>query len=144
MKEWTDVTAGQQNLWLVLVIHGIDGIGWEAMTSADMDAYFTHIAADNRLWVATFGDVTRYIKERMHATVTSQRKGDGTVSVSLDHSLDKALFDLPLTLKTDVDPQWNTVDVAQGGKTTTVSVEREGQPCLGDLPGPCRAAARLC
>ena len=126
MKEWTDVTAGQQNLWLVLVIHGIDGIGWEAMTSADMDAYFTHIAADNRLWVATFGDVTRYIKERMHATVTSQRKGDGTVSVSLDHSLDKALFDLPLTLKTDVDPQWNTVDVAQGGKTTTVSVEREG------------------
>lgn len=127
MKEWVDVTAAQRNLWLVLVIHGVDGIGWEAMTSADMDTYFSYIAASEKnVWVATFGDVTRYIKERMHATVSSVRQGSRIV-VTLDHTLDKALFDLPLTLKTDVNPAWKEVVVEQGNQMVTVPVVNDGK-----------------
>ncbi len=125
MKEWADITAGQSNMWLVLVIHGVDGIGWEAMTGADMDAYFTHIASrGDDLWVATFGDAARYIKERMSATVDHRVKRDRIV-VSLDHPLDKELFDLPLTLKTRVDPAWKSVAVSQGDCTATVDVVHE-------------------
>lgn len=125
MKEWADITAAQRNLWLVLVIHGVDGIGWEAMTGADMEAYFGHIAASDDLWVATFGDAARYIEERMNATLEWKRKGRRIV-VTLDHPLDKALFDLPLTLKTRVDPAWERVRVAQGGSVATAEVIRDG------------------
>ena len=121
MKEWVDVVAAQQNAWLVLVIHGVDGIGWEAMTGDDMDAYFSYIAAEDDLWVATFGDAARYVRERMEATVRSVRKGRRVI-VSLDHPLDKTLFDLPLTLKTRVDPDWEQVCVRQGEVSATLEV----------------------
>jgi hypothetical protein len=124
MKEWTDITAAQSNMWLVLVIHGVDGIGWEAMTAVDMDAYFTYIASNKDLWVATFGDAARYVKERMSATVEYSAKRN-SIEVVLDHPLDKAMFDLPLTLKTYVDPTWKNVSVNQGDSTTTVEVMHE-------------------
>ncbi len=99
--------------------------GWKDYPAGeDMDAYFSHLAGDDDLWVATFGDVARYVKERMGATVSSARKG-GAITVSLDHPLDKSLFDLPLTLKTYVDPDWNAVRVTQGEAATTVEVVRE-------------------
>lgn len=126
MKGWIDTTAGQQNVWLVLVIHGVDGIGWQPMTSADMDAYFSYIAANNDLWTATFGDVTRYVMERMNATVSAKKRGTDIV-VNLDHPLDKPLFDLPLTLKTAVDPAWQEVTVTQGDAQTVVPVLRDGE-----------------
>ena len=126
MKGWIDTTAGQQNVWLVLVIHGVDGIGWQPMTSADMDAYFSYIAANKDLWVATFGDVARYVEERMNATVSAHKRGSDIV-VFLDHPLDKALFDLPLTLKTAVDPAWQEVTVTQGDAQTVVPVLRDGE-----------------
>ncbi len=124
MKEWADITAAQKNLWLVLVIHGVEGIGWEAMTGADMEAYFSHIAASDDLWVATFGDAARYIEQRMNATLEWKRKGRRIV-VRVDHPLDKRLFDLPLTLKTRVDPAWERVRVVQGSSATVVEVVRD-------------------
>ena len=115
----------QYNLWLVIVIHGVEGIGWEPVSAADIDEYFSYIADNKGLWVATFGDVTRYIKERMNASVKSVGKC-GRIEVTLDHSLDKTLFDLPLTLKTCVDPQWKNVSVTQGGTSVTLPVTSDG------------------
>jgi peptidoglycan/xylan/chitin deacetylase (PgdA/CDA1 family) len=125
MNGWVDLAAGQQNMWLVTVIHGVDGIGWEPVTTADVEAHFSHIAANEDLWVATFGDAARYILERMNSTVEYRTSGN-RIAVSVDHPLDKALFDLPLTLKTYVDPAWGEVRVVQDGAATTVSVLRDG------------------
>lgn len=125
MKAWVDTAASQGNIWLVLVIHGIDGIGWEALTSEDVDAYFTYIKSrENDVWVATFGDVTRYMKERMNATVSSSQES-GKINVAVDHSLDKNLYDLPLTLKTYVNPKWKEVNIKQGNSVTRVKIQRE-------------------
>jgi hypothetical protein len=126
MKAWIDTTASQDNIWLVLVLHGIDGIGWEAVTSPVVDDYFSYIRSrDNDVWIATFGDVARYMKERMSAKVSSSQKGRN-INVTLAHSLDRKLYDLPLTLKTYVDPDWEEAKVEQGKSVVKVKVQREG------------------
>ena len=116
MKSWIDTTASHDNIWLVLVIHGIDGIGWEALSSDTLDAFFRHIKSmEDNLWVATFGDVARYMRERMDASVSSELKR-GEILVDVGHSLDAGQYDLPLTLKTYVPTQWKEVQVEQEGR----------------------------
>jgi peptidoglycan/xylan/chitin deacetylase (PgdA/CDA1 family) len=116
MKSWIDTTAAHDNIWLVLVFHGVDGIGWEALHSDTLDTYLRYIRSkEEDLWIATFGDVTRYIRERMSATITSEQKGK-KILVDVMHPLDTLQYDLPLTLKTYVPAKWQDVQVEQGGK----------------------------
>ena len=125
MNAWVDTTAAQKNIWYVLVIHGIEGIGWEALTEETVDAHFSYIKSkENDLWVATFGDVARYIKQRNSAKVNSSLKGDN-IFISLTHPLDKKLFDIPLTLKTCVNPEWKEVSVKQGKTVAKATVRHE-------------------
>jgi peptidoglycan/xylan/chitin deacetylase (PgdA/CDA1 family) len=120
MKAWVDTTANKNNTWLVLTFHGVDGIGWEALTHQQLDEYFSYIkASDDKLWIATFGDVTRYLRERQSAKVKTSDTA-GSITVSLTHNLNKAMYNLPLTLKTFVPASWKKVKVSQGTKTSTV------------------------
>ncbi len=126
MKAWVDTTAGQENIWLVLVIHGVDRIGWEALTSQNIDVYFRYIKSkENDLWVATFGDVARYMRERMNSEVKSS-ENKGKITVTLTHSLDKSIYDLPLTLKTLVRPEWKEVIVKQGYESKRIPTQKTG------------------
>jgi hypothetical protein len=114
MKSWVDTAAAHNNIWLVLVFHGVDGIGWEALPHELLDEYFQYIKKqEDKLWVATFADVTKYMRERMNANVQAEEK-DNKITVHLTHSLDKAMYTIPLTLKTYVSSNWKTVKVKQG------------------------------
>ena len=126
MNGWVDLAAANNNIWLVTVIHGIDGIGWESLTTETVENHFSYIKSrENDVWVATFADAARYIKQRMNAQVSFSLKGE-QINVKLTHSLNKKLYDIPLTLKTYVNPEWRTVDVKQGRSVTSVDVKREG------------------
>jgi hypothetical protein len=60
MKSWVDKTAAQGNIWLVLVFHGVNGVGWKPKTGAESKDYFGYInSKKHSLWVATFQDVTK-------------------------------------------------------------------------------------
>ncbi|MBV9962555.1 MAG: polysaccharide deacetylase family protein [Parafilimonas sp.] len=114
MKAWVDTTLAHNNIWLVLVFHGIDGLGYEALSHELLDTYFQYIKKnENKLWVATFGDVARYMRERMHATVKDEKTNDQIV-VHLQHSLDANTYNVPLTLKTYVPANWKQIKVKQG------------------------------
>jgi hypothetical protein len=114
MKSWIDTTLVKDNIWLVLVIHGVDGIGWEALSSEVLEEYFRYLKSkENHLWIATFGEVTKYMRSRMNARVQSKSQ-DGKITVSLTHSLDKSLYPVPLTLKTYVPGHWKEVRIKQG------------------------------
>jgi len=124
MKSWVDKTAAQGNIWLVLVFHGVDGIGWKPKTSAELKDYFEYINSKKTdLWVGTFQDVTKYIRERVQGTVTSYRDGE-IVSVVLRSGITELSYDLPLTLKTYVPSEWKMVEVRQGERTKQVEVVR--------------------
>ena len=67
---------------------------------------------EDKLWIATFRDATKYMRERMNANVDSKNQ-NGTISVTLTHKLDKELYNVPLTLKTYIDRTEN-IEVKQG------------------------------
>lgn len=125
MKSWVDTATTKNNTWLVLVFHGIDGMGYEALPSTLLDEYFQYIQSKNdQLWVATFGDVTRYMREREAAKVSGEGKGN-SITVTLSHSLDKSMYYLPLTLKTYVPSDWKNVKVVHGKNSNQLSVKKD-------------------
>ncbi|HEX6821878.1 MAG TPA: polysaccharide deacetylase family protein [Candidatus Sulfotelmatobacter sp.] len=120
MKSWVDKTVGQGNIWLVLVFHGVDGIGWKPKTGADLKNYFSYIKSrEQGLWVATFQDVAKYLRERQHGTVFSYRDGE-IISAVLRCDITDLRYDLPLTLKTHVPDDWKTVEIQQGERRKQV------------------------
>jgi len=114
MKEWVDTSLDSDNIWLVLVFHGVEGVGWEPLSKGELEEYFNYIDEKREdLWIATFKDVTQYIRQRMNAEITTNRSGE-TITIELSHTLDKNLYDLPLTLKTYLSDDWGEVIVQQG------------------------------
>lgn len=124
-RSWLETTKADGRIWLVIVIHGVEGIGWESVSRETLAAFFDELAAaQDQFWVATFQDVTRYMRERMSASVQATHDGN-TIRVVLTHSLDPSLYDLPLTLKTRVPDAWTRVRIVQGDEKQTVVVARE-------------------
>jgi peptidoglycan/xylan/chitin deacetylase (PgdA/CDA1 family) len=124
MTGWIDKSLAT-GAWLVLVIHGVEGIGWEPVPAANLRAYFDDMKArEDRLWVATFADAAKYARERMASRVTTRQAGNA-IEVTVSHSLDPKLYDLQLTAKTTVPEEWSVVRVRQGDTTSTVPVQRD-------------------
>jgi peptidoglycan/xylan/chitin deacetylase (PgdA/CDA1 family) len=125
MKGWVD-TSLASGTWLVLVIHGIEGVGYQPLPTETVRAYFDYIKAqESRLWVATFQDAGKYARERMRSLIATKRAGQA-IDVRVSHSLDPRLYTLPLTARTTVPADWTSVQVRQGKETRTVPVQREG------------------
>jgi peptidoglycan/xylan/chitin deacetylase (PgdA/CDA1 family) len=117
MKSWVDTLLMVDNIWLVLTFHGVDGIGWEAKPSTEHEEYFRYMKEkEDKLWVATFKDVTKYMRERMNAKLKVDKQKT-RIRITLQHTLDKSKYNLPLTLKTYVDPSWNVVTIKQGNRS---------------------------
>jgi peptidoglycan/xylan/chitin deacetylase (PgdA/CDA1 family) len=125
MKSYIDTTLAHNNIWLVLVYHGINGLGWEALPDTLLDSYFQYIKQnENRLWIATFKDVAKYMRERMHATIT-QRQSDKTITVHLSQSLNGDVYNLPLTLKTYIPPGWKKLRIVQDNRDLKMQVKKD-------------------
>jgi peptidoglycan/xylan/chitin deacetylase (PgdA/CDA1 family) len=109
MKSWVDTCINNDNIWLVLVFHGINGVGWEPRTDTELEEYFTYIKErTNQIWVATFADVTKYIRQRKNSMIQSELKKD-RIEVTISNDLDPKVYDIPLSLKTYVPEAWNSV-----------------------------------
>jgi peptidoglycan/xylan/chitin deacetylase (PgdA/CDA1 family) len=127
MESWVDTACDNKDTWLVLVFHGIDSLGWEWTPIPKLDTYFNYIKAkENNLWIATFGDVTKYMRERKEAEI-NYAFGQGQISVELTHGLKQAFYDLPLTLKTYIPGDWKQAKVVQGDVTQTVGIQHDDQ-----------------
>ncbi|HWZ04020.1 MAG TPA: hypothetical protein VNX40_10465, partial [Mucilaginibacter sp.] len=125
MKAWVDTTVARKDTWLVLVIHGVEGLGYEARPVSLLDTYFQYIKSFNdKLWVATFGDVTKYMREREASTVTA-KMDKGKIKVMFTHSLDKTMYNLPLTLKTYVSEKWKKASIMQGKHRQTLLIAHD-------------------
>ena len=125
MITWIYSCTANDNIWLVLVFHGIEGIGWEPVPGNVIDSYFNYIKSiEKYIWVATFKDVTKYIRERMRARIDYIKDGD-QIRIRLSHKLDPEVYDLPLTLKTYIPETWESVEVNQGMKSWSSNMETD-------------------
>ena len=123
MKSWIDKCRANDNIWLVLVFHGVDNFGWEPKTAGELEEYFTYIKEkENDLWVATFADVTKYIRERKSIEITSVIE-DETIVLTLSSDLDPSIYDVPLSLKTYIPKTWKSVQVMTKGQEITTGLE---------------------
>jgi hypothetical protein len=108
------------------VIHGIDGVGSSPLLADRVRQYFDYMKSkSDTLWIATYRDGAKYIRERMKSQVASKRSGDA-IEVTVTHPLDKKMYSLPLTARTVVPAGWTTVKVTQGKDTKEAAVQHEG------------------
>ncbi|MEN0055260.1 MAG: polysaccharide deacetylase family protein [Mucilaginibacter sp.] len=127
MKAWVDTTMARHDTWLVLTHHGVDGIGWEALPHQELDEYFTYIKDhQDKLWVATFGDVTKYMRERQSAKIQSKLAGN-KITVTVSQPLNKTFYTMPLTLKTYVPTGWKKASISQGSKKQTIATTTDAK-----------------
>jgi hypothetical protein len=61
----------------------------------------------------------------MNSEVKSS-ENKGKITVTFTHSLDKSMYDLPLTLKTVVRPEWKEVIVKQGYESKRIPTQKTG------------------
>ncbi len=125
IKGWID-TSNEHGIWLVLVIHGIEGIGYEPVTTDTLRNCFDDIVDHQRtMWAATYQDGVKYTRERMNSSVKTNLSGDA-IEVTVTHSLDKKLYDLPLTARTALPADWKLVRFKQGSDVRWLPIHREG------------------
>jgi peptidoglycan/xylan/chitin deacetylase (PgdA/CDA1 family) len=109
MKAWVDTVMTHDKNWLVLVFHGVENLGWEPKSRPELVEYFSYIKANEQdLWVATFRDVTKYLRERKASQVSTQLEND-IINISLTTNLDPEVYTVPLTLKTYIPANWTSV-----------------------------------
>jgi peptidoglycan/xylan/chitin deacetylase (PgdA/CDA1 family) len=123
MTGWVD-TSMKTGAWLVLVIHGVEAVGYQPLPAANLKALFDDITTkSDRLWVATYQDGAKYIRERMRAVIKTVPAGPA-IEVTVTHPLDAKVYDVPLTARTTVPAEWNVAQVTQGTNTTNATVEK--------------------
>jgi peptidoglycan/xylan/chitin deacetylase (PgdA/CDA1 family) len=126
MNGWVD-TSRKTGTWLVLVIHGIEGVGYQPLPTDHVRAFFDYIKANSesgRLWVATYQDGAKYIRERMKSKVDTLQNGQA-IEVTITNTFDPKVYDVPLTARTAVPAAWTSVQVAQGKDVKTVAVQKD-------------------
>jgi len=125
MQSWVDTAVNKNNTWLVLVIHGVDGLGYEALPHSLLQQYFDYIKArQNKLWIATFGDVTKYMREREATKVESSLQRDKIV-IHLNCRLEDAVYNVPLMIKIYVPNNWKKAYIMYGKHVQKASILKD-------------------
>jgi peptidoglycan/xylan/chitin deacetylase (PgdA/CDA1 family) len=127
MNGWVD-TSLKTGTWLVLVIHGIEGVGYQPLPTAHVKAYFDYIKANSEsgtLWVATYQDGAKYIRERMKSKVDTRQSREA-IEVTITNTFDPKVYDVPLTARTTVPEAWASAQVTQGKDVKKIVARNDG------------------
>ena len=93
-------SAAQQNKWAVYLIHGVDNDGgYSPISSQALDQHFSYVKQQDKVWVATFKDVSKYILEANNLVISETGSGDSyMVDVSCSHQTSVTKLDTPVTI----------------------------------------------
>jgi peptidoglycan/xylan/chitin deacetylase (PgdA/CDA1 family) len=78
------------------------------------------------LWVATYGEVALYMRERLASTLGVVSSDSSALRLSLANSLDSTVYKEPLTIRSVVPNSWINVSITQGSSSTTIPSTMEG------------------
>ncbi len=116
-KSKADQAANSKG-WLVYLIHGIDNDGgYSPLPSDTLKKSLEYLKAnDDKFWVATFGQVSRYIKERNCASLTETASDETSFTLTLSDTLsNNEIFNYPLTLRRPLPDGWENATATQNG-----------------------------
>jgi len=116
--------AASSNGWCVYLIHAIIGPngaeagGYSPISPDTILATLQYLSANpGKFWVAPFGTVARYIKERNSASVSEVSNQGDSVIVRVTTLLNAAYARTPLTIRRPLPGGWDSVIVCQAGDT---------------------------
>ena len=122
-KGWVN-TALSDGGWLVTMCHGIN-VSDGDMTRSVADQYFAYVSqfvSSGELWSASFGEATKYIRERQNTTVGERFENgvvylDMTINRTTEDNLTLAedVFNYPLTVEVRVPADWSAVSYTDAG-----------------------------
>lgn len=134
IKAWVDTCISHDNIWLVLVFHGVDGVGWEPKTGEELDACFSYInEKEENIWVATFADVTKYIRERKATKIEGTVEAN-QISIKLTTSLDPSVYNVPITLKTYIPEAWSDIAFSDPAIPFSIASDVKGKYVTYTVP----------
>ena len=132
-KGWID-SAVQNGTWLIIMCHGIKGNGASDagdLTTTEAEEFYAHASTyvkSGELWAPTFGEATKYIRERQNTTVRERyENGKLYVDMTINRTaadgmvLTESVFNYPLTVEVRVPDTWHKVAYRLNGKATNVS-----------------------
>lgn len=126
--------------WLVLCFHGIDDgridpewLGWDPVTLGQFQKTLDWVQGRG-FWIAPFGTVTRYIRERDYAVLSLRHAEEGRIVLLLEDGLDDGVFCHPLTLKIELPVRWNRLRISQHRKELFFTVSPDGALLFDALP----------
>ena len=133
-------SAAQQNGWGVELHHGI-GTDSHSWATTNLDAMKSHLdyLDKNRstIWVETFGNVARYIKERDAVSVKKKDSTASSITITVTDNLPDTIFNYPLTIRRVLPNGWTTAVVTQKGTAvydTIVSVSSKQYVMFKAIP----------
>ncbi len=127
MNAWVDA-ALETGGWVVEMIHGIEGQGWQPLPKQRYEEHFDYVySLGSRLWVAPYVEVVKYVSERESAEMETREIGQGKIVLRLRDGLDDETYEEALTLRLEVPREWSMAEVGQGDseKKTVRCVEED-------------------
>src|SRR5215471_798375 len=127
LRSYVDA-AIQDGGYHTLIFHGIGrNAEWGGQTDGDAFVALLDYLVEKKdiVWSDTFTRVYKYVEERDHSSVSLKETSGNKIRVVLSSSLDasQGMYDLPVTLRTEVPLDWKTCTVTQGSKSAAYSVE---------------------
>ncbi|MDZ7794251.1 MAG: polysaccharide deacetylase family protein [Spirochaetia bacterium] len=111
----------EEGNWLIGGFHGIDdgnipkdALGWDPLSLHNFKAVLDYIETKD-FWIAPFGNVLRYIKERDAASVRLLGHSPTTITFSVEDDLEDEVFSQPLSIEFVVPEQWRAVEIYRNG-----------------------------
>jgi hypothetical protein len=111
--------AIKQGRWVPIHFHGIGG-EWLSIDTGSFIQLLDFLADNkDRLWSAGWSAAYQYIKERDNADIDVLKQSNSSLRVRISTGMNPELYAEPLTLITEVPPEWSEVEVAQNGRSKT-------------------------
>ena len=118
--QWIKTTIDNAaNGWYIPITHRVGDVENTDLTYAMADKMFAYIAQlknEGKVWVTTYSEAVKYVRERQNSTVRAYTDGeaiyvDVTMAALTEDGLplDTAVFDTPLTVKVEVPAGYGTV-----------------------------------
>ncbi|HTX18900.1 MAG TPA: polysaccharide deacetylase family protein [Bacteroidota bacterium] len=110
--------AARKNGWCVYVVHALDKEkGASPLPSDTLRASLAYLKAHQEIfWVAPFGVVAKYIKERNSASVSELSIHPDSIVVQVTDTLDNSIYNCPLTIRRLLPAGWDSSIVIENGK----------------------------
>ena len=126
--------AISQRTWISIHFHGI-GDEYLSVEKDDFIQLLDYlVTVKDKLWVAGFINVHKYIEERDTAEVTVLEANGDQIRLALKSDKNPDLYDEPLTLTTTVPSHWENCLVSQNGKSEVFLVSN-GRVLYNAIPG---------